>query len=210
MLAFFLQSPIPTQQPATIEVVEYQRVKNALPNGAPDLSASDNFYIRARSTYFLAVDTDTLPVDQNGYRHVHTDRLSYKSFVVFNETGRPSRKLAQKFAEVLPLPTGRLPMQTGGGSVSGVDQDFPKSQHHVRYLVRTIVEKVETHSEGKRRATRTTRERLWGVVGVGGAEQKPLLPPMDSLVVYEAGTHVRIDPPKYGYEAVAPPKPDEL
>jgi hypothetical protein len=210
VLELVLQTLIPTQQPTTIEVVEYQRVKNALPNGAPDLAAPENFYIRATSTYYLLFDTDTLPVDQNGNRHIHVDRLEYKTFEVVSQTGHPSRKLAEKFTEVFALWTGKKPMVTGSGSFSGFDQDIPQGQRRVDYLVRTIVEKVETHSEGKRRTIRTSRERHWSISGGGVNGHKPFLPPMDSLVAFEAGPHVRVDPIKYGYQPVVLPKPDDL
>jgi len=130
--------------------------------------------------------------------------------VLFNQTGRPSRKLAQQFTEVMPLWTGKKPMVTGGGSFSGFNQDLPQALHRVEYLMRTIVEKVETHSEGKRRTTRTTQERFWSEAGEGSYDHKPLVPRLDSLVGYEPGPHVRVDSPKYGYEPVALPQPDDL
>lgn len=204
-----VQAPALSQQPTTIEITEYQRVQRPLADGTPDPGAPDNFYIRIRYDWLLLLDSDRVAPDADGTRRLHMDGFKTTDRVEYRQEGRPSKALEERFTEVRPLLKGKSSMETGGSTTrTDFDLDVPKGQRHVDYYIRALVEKVETHTEGKRRVTRTTREAHWSIYGGGGRTGEVVVPQLESTAIFEPGSHVRPLAPRYGYGPVSIPKWD--
>lgn len=200
------------RQPTTMEVIGYQRVQHALADGTPDLKASNNFYIRTRTQWFLVLDTDTLPIDGNGNRHVKLLPQKNRTYRKIEETGRIRGKLASMFTEV-GAPDRRERGKTvvkGEDSSGGLEFDRPAKQRLLYWRVRSIAERVETHTEGRRRETRTLKETHWGVSSVGWHPGKPFIPEREPHAIFEARPHVQVDPPTFGFGAVGFPADDDF
>src|ERR1044072_4727878 len=149
-----LQAPGLTQQPLTVEVVSYQRVQHALPNGAPDLNAPDNHYIKVRLRYVLAVDSDALTADEKGLRHVDAPERRFSYIESFAASGDARGYLAEAFKEVSSARTfGRR--QVGEVTFGRDQQTVSRGARYVAYFCKTTTEEVETHSDRGDRGTRT-------------------------------------------------------
>ena len=207
-----IQAPAPVlaRQPTTIEFTEYQRVQRPLADGTPDLRAPDNFYIRVRYTWLLLLDSDRVTPEADGTRRLHLDGFTDAYRIEYRQEGRPSKALAERFTEVRPLFNGKSRMETGGTTRGDFDLAVPKGQRHLDYYVHAVVEKVETHTEGRRRVTRTTREAHWSVNGGGSRAGEVMVPRLDPTVGFEPGEHVRPEAPRYGYGPVSVPKWDDF
>lgn len=195
-----------------MEVVGYQRVQHALPDGRPDLDAPDNYWVKTTTQWFLVSDSDDVVPDERGVRHVHVPPFCSKGYVRYDSQGRASKKLLASFKEVtfdgVPL---RKPVPDGSGSRSGaLDVEMPKCQRVLYWQVRSVVDEVEAHSEGKRRLTRSMRKAFWSVSTQGWTVGKPYIPDRRPMVAREPDPHVQVDPPTFGFGPVVLPRDDAL
>src|SRR3954467_3159677 len=106
LVCLHAQASALTRQPLTIDTVSYQCVQKALPNGAPDLAAPDNYYIRVKSHYILFADSDSFAPDSKGTRHVKVPKQDFTTFEDYTETGDARGRLAEAFREILPPANG--------------------------------------------------------------------------------------------------------
>ena len=201
--------PIPSSQPTTVSYVVYQRVQHALPDGTPDPKAPDNFYIRQTCTWFLTSDTDAITPDATGTKHVHHGGYRWRMFSKFKQQGRLRGGLHDRFTQVYP--DGKAVMQTGSVSVPACDDAYPSGTgRHVGGVLRTIMERVETHTEGRNRATLIQRENWWAQVGGGMNGHDPFIPSLDAGVATEAIPSVLAAPPVFGYTPVSLPRDEDF
>jgi len=206
MLLTLLLSPVlhfqDLRQPTTMEVVGYQRVQHALPDGRPDLDAPDNFYIQTRTQWFLQSDTDSLPLDQNGKYHLQLPKFEATIYERYEEKGKSSGKLGDKFIEVLPQEKKGQFREVGKITSGGMENTGERCQRVLYWRVRSITTKVETHTIGRRRATRTLTSANWSFSSAGWPTGKTYIPDTDPKVIFESGKHVQVDTPIYGYAPV--------
>ena len=192
-----------------MRMVEYQRVQHALPNGVPDLQAPDNFWIRTDTTWYLMLDSEAVVPDASGTKHLHRPEFRYASYVRYAQEGRAPGKLADRFTELWGDRNKLL--KTGSGSIGENDEEVPLgTPRRMTLYARTLVERVEVHSEGKRRVTRKQREALWSLNGEGTYRKGPYMPEPHSTLGADADPHVRVDPVTYGYGPFKLPKDDDI
>jgi len=205
MVLLLLLSPVlqaqDFRQPTTMEVVGYQRVQHALPDGRPDLKAPDNYYIQTRTQWYLQADSDTLPVDQSGNYQIHLPEMKATLFERYEEKGRAKGKLADAFTEIWPFAKKGTLVERGSMTSGAMDYTRHRKQRVLHWWIRSVTTKVETHTLGKHRATRTLTSTEWSSSTQGWETGKPWIPNTDPMVTFEPGKHV-VDAPTYGYSTV--------
>ena len=206
-LAFLVLAPDP--QPTTFEVIGYQSVQHALPDGRPDPDAGDNHYIRTKTQWFLILDSNDLPVDAAGNRHVVLPALSHEEYRKTEEKGRIRGEFARRFEKVSPAPKGKLGKAEfmGKSSNGALDYEYPASQRIQYWTIRNVVQQVETHTDGKRRATRSVSETHYGIASQGWHTDRPFVPDREPRMSF-GGPRVQVDPPTLGYGKPVIPKGD--
>lgn len=194
-----------------MRLVEYQQVEHALPDGTPDPKAADNHYYRSETTWYVASDSDAVAPDASGTRHMHYPEFKYDSFLKYGQKGRAGYDLALRFTHIIPRPdAARKPLKTGSGTIGAIDYDVHGGNRAQYLLTRTVVEETETHSQGRRRATRTTREAQWGTMFRGGLPSGPYMAPAESTFFAQSEPHIRAEPVAYGYRPFTLPRDDEF
>ena len=202
------ESPVLPAQPSVIEVVGYQRVQHALPDGHPDLAAKDNFYIRTHSTYYLFADSDTLPSEADGTRTVKLPKFDIEECEQYKVEGRESKELAAMFKEVTPMNGKSTKLaKVGRGWLGEVDQPVGVGQRILIFRIHTVSEQVETHALGRRKSTRRHYQSHWGGSIAGTPNHKPFVPRIEKMAWFEAGSGL-FEPPTYGYGEFQLPSPD--
>ncbi len=196
-------------QPTTFEVVGYQSVQHALPDGRPDPDAKDNDYVRTKTQWFLILDSNDLPVDASGNRHVVLPALSYRTYRKTEEKGRIRGAFALRFERVNPAPRGKLgKARVMGSSGNGaLDYEYPAGQRVMYWTVRSVVQRVETHTDGKRRATRSESETNYSIAAQGWYADRPFVPDREPRINF-GGPKVQVDAPTLGYGKPVLPKED--
>ncbi|RYG34912.1 hypothetical protein EON81_14215 [bacterium] len=200
------------QQPTSMEVVGYQRVQHALPDGRPDPSATDNYYVRTRSQWFLMADSDTLPINDKGQHHiVFPERFTreYKIDNQFGELGKGPFGIFKELNYINPEDRGKQ-VKSSWGRMAGMNFFRPASQRMLLFHIRTVVDQVEIRSVGKKSAIRTSRHSHWGVSSQGWTSGKPFLPKPEPQIYYESTAGHVYEPPVYGYGQVVVPKDYDL
>ena len=209
LLCLQAQATALSRQPLTIDVVGYQQVMHALPNGAPDLAVPDNFYVRVTSHYHVLADSDTAQPDEKGTRTLHKPGVTFEDHEWYEETGRASKELAAMFKEVTP-PFNRADYKkhkTSWGSSDPQDQPIYKGNHVVIFERLTTIDKVETHTIGRRHVTRIKHSDGWGF-STTGVREGDTVDPSGERVYWSSGkTEVRVDPPVYTYEPLSTIRP---
>lgn len=201
LLCLQAQTDALARQPQTIDVVSYQKVQHAMPDGSPDPAAPDNFYVRIKSHYVLITDSDGHPPDETGTRTVRVPERVYFDYQSFEETGKSTPSLRQAFREVMP-PSEKSQWrrhEAGKASFGSVEQRVSSCYRYFVFHRRTEIEEVETHSEGKRRLTRIARRENWGSHTTVLAKGAIFDPSKERVYWCESKPEVRIDPPVYGY-----------
>lgn len=190
-----------TRQPATIDVVSYQAVEHALPNGAPDTKAANNYYVRIKSHYILATDSDWLTPDDKGSRRVTIPARSYEAYERYEETGKASPLLDKAFLQVgrPSNPADFLSRKVRWGARDALSQVIFKGGHLVAYDRLTTVEKIETRSFGKERVTRIQRSTDWGGDVNLGRQGDVFDPSAEKVFWSDSKPEIRVDPPVYGF-----------
>lgn len=204
------EPPALPAQPTVIEVVGYQRIQHALPNGRPDTTAPDNFYIRTKSTYFLFADSDNVPPDEAGNRNIQLPKFDIEQYEQYKFEGRETKELSAMFKEVTPFDRNwRKAIKIGGGSLKEVDQPVGVGYRIVIFRIHTVSEKVETHTLGRRKSTRRHLQSYWSGSTNGTPNHKPFVPRIEKMVWFESGTGL-FDPPTYRYGEFKLPKLDQF
>ena len=205
LLCLQAQAATLSRQPLTIDVISYQRVLHALPNGAPDLGAPDNFYVRITSHFHVLADSDTVQPDQSGVRTLHKPAVKFEDSEWYEETGRASKELDAKFVEVKPPfnRADRKKHKTSWGSSEAQDQPVYKGNHIVVFERLTTIDSVETHTVGKRRVTRIQHKDGWGFSTTGVREGDIVDPSGERVYWCTDKSEVRVDPPVYTYEPLS-------
>jgi len=191
----------PSAQPQTIEVVGYQRVLNALPNGAPDPKAPDNFYVKITSHYVLAIDSDRFEPDSKGTRHVVTPRRDWVGLEGWEQSGRETPKMRDAFREVqLPESRSQYRLHKNSWGTSGrLEQDVPSCGRLLTFHRQTIVEAVEIHTDGRRRSRRVHHTEFFGSTTTMVGKDQIFDPSKDKVYWSDSSPEVRVDPVLYGY-----------
>ncbi|RYG45276.1 hypothetical protein EON79_13025 [bacterium] len=205
-------APAVTQQPTTMELVGYQRVQHALPDGRPDPAAADNYYVRTRSQWFLITDSDTLPIDADGQRHIVFPERFTREYKIDNQIGELGGAPFTLFKElnyVNPEDRGKR-VKSSTGRMGGMNFFRPASQRMLFFYIRTVVDQVEVRSVGTKSAIRTSRHSHWGVSSHGWTSGKPFLPNPEPQVYYQSREGHVYEPPTYGYGQVVLPKDYDL
>jgi hypothetical protein len=189
-------------QPISIDVVGYQRVEHALSNGLPDPAAKDNFYVRVTSHFTLIVDSDKTEPDADGVRRIHVPKREFDSNEWYEETRPAPADLAAAFKEVFPPATrdGFKKHKVGWGSSGGAEQTVTKGYRFLVFQRVTLIEKVETHTKGKLRVTRTEKSDTVGFHSAMAAAGKVLDPSKEKVYWCDSKPEVRVDPPVYKYK----------
>jgi hypothetical protein len=195
-----------TRQPQTVVVVGYQRVQHALPNGAPDPNAPDNFYVRVTAHWYLFGDSDSVKADASGLRLVHVPGQKVEEFESYRETATARGWLAQRFKEVrAPISSGDArPRKVAWGTFEATDQTIHQGNHFIVYRCKLVVEEVETHSDWGGPVTRIHARDSWSTVARGLHEHTFFDPATERVAWYESKPEVRVDPPVYGYVPMMP------
>ena len=201
LLCLQAQSAALSRQPQTIDVVGYQQVMHALPNGAPDPAAKDNFFLRISSHYQVIADSDTVQPDDQGTRAFHIPEVKFEDHEWYDEVGKGPNELIAMFKEVTP-PINRSDHKkhkTGWGSSGAVDQQIHKGTRCIVFERITTIDKVETHMLGKRRMTRTKHSDSCGFSTTGVREGDIVDPSKERVYWTGDKSEVRVDPPVYSY-----------
>ncbi len=190
-----------TRQPVAIDVVGYQAVQKALPNGAPDLSARDNYFVKVESHFVLVLDSDRFPVEKDGKRHVHQGAFATFDREWYEENRPATGLLVNQFREVFPRANARLNIDYAGKMVSGPTDNVVSKGNRLRsFNVYTTVTKVEIHSDKRGQVIRRSSSKSTSVMTQGGYESTIFDPSKERVYWCESKPEVRVDAPKYVFE----------
>ncbi len=200
LLLIQAQTPL-TRQPVSIDVTSYQAVQHALPNGAPDLAAPDNYYVRVDSHFVLVLDSNRFPVERDGKRHVHEAAYATLGQDRYEENRPAVGPVSDLFREVLPRANPRLNIDWTSKEVSGPTDNVVSKGNRLRsFRVFTTIQKVEIHSDKKGQIIRKSTQTSVGSMTQGGYENTIYDPSGERVFWCESKPEVRIDPPKYVFE----------
>jgi hypothetical protein len=189
-----------TKQPTAVELVEYRRVQNALPTGAPDPRAADNFFVRITSRYSLLADSDAINPDPDGTRqfNIPAAKIEYREW--YSENKRAPKALEAAFTQVA-RPWNRSDFhkhKTAWGSSAAFNQPTCKGNHSVVYVCHATTEEVEVHTLGKKQFTRIHARESSSTTGNTMSEGQ-YWDPATNRNLCDGKFDVRVDPPTYTY-----------
>ncbi len=204
LLCLQIQAGSLTKQPTTIDVVGYESVQSALPSGEPDLRAPDNYYVCVKSHYVLVADSDRMKPDDHGDRVVHLTDVVLDSREGYAETAKAKGKFAELFTQVKPpLNRADYALHTVSTmSYGSSEQTIYPGNHYLVFRRETSVEKIETHTLGKRRITRTATVQDWGSNTTILHPGQILDPSKEQVYWCESKPEVRVALPVYGYDPI--------
>lgn len=189
-----------TRQPTEVEIVEYRRVQNTLPTGAPDPNTADNFFVRITTRYSLLADSDATSPDSVGTRQFHIPAAKFEDHEWYSEHRRAPRALEASFTQVA-RPGNRPDFnkhKTSSGASDALDQPIYKGNHCMAYVCQTTTEEVETHTLGKKHFTRIHgRENT--SLSTNMVCEGQYFDPSTNRSEWDGKLDVRVDPPSYSY-----------